>query len=199
MVAAKKIMTVLIVTSALTVVTSASMTPVSPSVGAPSRVSPVLYRTSSEPTDVFSVSDDWPCHGGLVSLTAPFLPQTKAEAGLAEKTKAPQVLADNQSSLSLCLYVLMGIGLCKVVPSVRKLPLDCVPDWYHSGGPFQLGHRYALSPDCLTHTPVCCFIQPDCKGENPMPQFRREMIVSLWRKSQCTPAIFACRGPPLHP
>jgi hypothetical protein len=167
----------------------ASMTPVSPalvSVSSPS----VPDRTSPQPGDRDAVDL---CVNWLDAVDLDSLPQ--AAVGEARAAKPVQVLADHQSSLSLCLYVLMGIGLCKTVPSVRKMSLGCIPDWYHDGGPSQVGHSHAVAPD-LCFAPVICFIQPESLTEDFTPKYDRGTIAFLLRESLFTPNLLASRGPP---
>jgi hypothetical protein len=132
----------------------------------------------------------------LDSLPAGFLPQADAQAGQLSETKPAQILTDRQNSLSLCLYALLGLGLCRSAPLVRKFHLSCIPDWYHNSGPSQIGHSFAISPDCLLSAPVVCFIQPDCETEDVAPQYFSGTIAALLRKSQFTPTTLASRGPP---
>lgn len=114
----------------------------------------------------------------------------------AADTAAVHIATDRQNSLHLCLYAMLSMGLCKSVPYVKKVAIGIVPQWYHDGGPFQIGHSHAISPDCLDSAPVYCFIQPDVAAGNPTPQCRQRSIVSLWRTSQFTPSVLASRGPP---
>ncbi len=106
------------------------------------------------------------------------------------------VLSDRQNSFNLCLYALVGLGLCKSAPWVKKIRFGMIPAWYCDAGPFQVGHSHVIPPDCLISAPACCFVPPRCGPEPPLPRYRREAIVSLWRKSQFTPTILASRGPP---
>ncbi len=194
MVAAKKIILVTFVALAFTAMARANMTTVSSLAVAPVS-SPALGRTDLQQTDVLDLSVGWPGAAGLGSLPAACLPEAKTETGDALQAKPPQVLADHQSSLTLCLYVLMGVGLCKTVPSVKKFSLGCIPDWYHTGGPFQVGHSQAVQPD-LRPMPVLCFIQPQSTTDDPTPEYYRGVIVSLVRASLFTPNQLASRGPP---
>lgn len=138
-----------------------------------------------------SVVDDW----GLLS-TVP-LASAGTDAGSADESRPVPILSDRQDSRSLCFYALFTLGFCKSAPWVKKLSLGVVPGWYHDGGPFQVGHSHAISPDCLTVAPGYCFIQPGKITHDPLPHYRREMIISLWRESQFTPTVLASRGPPL--
>lgn len=116
--------------------------------------------------------------------------------GAASHVTAVQIASDRQNSLHLCLYALLTMGLGKSVPYVKKFSLGVVPQWYHDGGPFQVGHSHAIAPDCLDAVPVYCFIQPESGAEDLTPLFRHKTIVSLWRESQFTPLALASRGPP---
>jgi hypothetical protein len=116
--------------------------------------------------------------------------------GAAPDVAAVQIASDRQNSLHLCLYALLTMGLGKSVPYVKKFSLGVVPQWYHDGGPFQIGHSQAISPDCLDSAPVYCFIQPESGAEDPSPQYRPGAVVSCWRTSQFTPSALISRGPP---
>ncbi len=131
---------------------------------------------------------------GSFPLALDLLPDADTEQ--AGDIQAIPITADGQDSLSLCLYALLGLGLGRSAPFVKKLHIGCIPDWYHSGGPFQIGHSQVMEPDCLCHAPVYCFIQPDNAAGSPLPRYRCEAIVCLWRTSQYTPAVLASRAPP---
>ena len=123
------------------------------------------------------------------------VPAVHGDAGQIRETRNVPILTDGQNSFSLCLYALLGLGLCKSVPLVRKVSFGYIPQWYHDGGPVQVGHSFAISPDCLCSAPVC-FVQPDGPAENPIPRYDFPTVVSRWRNSQLTPAVFASRAPP---
>lgn len=190
-------MTVAFMALAMTASACANMAPVVSLSAIVPVSSPVLGLTDLQQTDVLDMSIDWPGIAGLDFLPAACWPEAKTEAAEAQQAKAPQVLADSQSSLTLCLYVLMGVGLCRAVPSVRKLSLDCIPDWYHDGGPVQVGHSQAIGPDlCLT--PLVSFIQPESTAEDLAPKYDWGTIVFLVRKSLFPPNLLASPGPPLQ-
>jgi hypothetical protein len=118
---------------------------------------------------------------------------------IAPPVKAPQHAIDlngGPGSANLCLYALVGLGLCSAPHWIRRLHFGHIPEWYHDGGPFQIGHSFAVSPESLRPVPVYCFIQPDDTAEEYIPRHRLGTIVSLWRKSQFSPDVFASRGPP---
>ena len=133
----------------------------------------------------------------LDSLSSEFLSKAIAHGSPTSQTQVVQVFAKEPRSLDLCLYALMGLGLCKSAPWVKKLSVGHIPEWYHNAGPYQIGHSFAISPDCLCSTPVCCFVQPDDATEDRVPQHRQETVVCLWRTSQFAPQALASRGPPL--
>jgi hypothetical protein len=87
--------------------------------------------------------------------------------------------------------------LCSSAHWVKRLSFGFVPEWYHNGGPFQIGHSYAVTPESLCPVQVCCFIQPFCTEDNHLPQYFLKTVTSLWRKSQFTPCVLASRGPPV--
>jgi hypothetical protein len=131
----------------------------------------------------------------LDSLPLRSLPISNGDAGQTGWTQPVQVLSDGQTRFSLCLYALMGLGLCRPAPWVKRLSFGCIRDWYHDGGPHQIGHSHGVGPDlCLA--PVICFIQPVCTAEDHAPQYHLATVVFLWRKSQFTSSVLAARGPP---
>lgn len=108
------------------------------------------------------------------------------------------VLAEQQNSASLCLYALLGLGLCKAAPCVKKWSWGGLPEWYHEGGPFQIGHSVAVAPDCLCPTLVCHFLPPPDLGMERASNYEWG-LARLWPKSQYLPTVCAPRGPPFLP
>ena len=126
-----------------------------------------------------------------------FLPQAGMDdAGQTSQTPYALELTGRPDSSSLCLYALMGLGLCSAPHWIRRLSLGFIPQWYHEGGPFQIGHSHAATPESLCSLHVCFLIPPDDRAEHLIPQYRLRSILSLWRKSQFTPTVSAPRGPP---
>jgi hypothetical protein len=198
MVGRGKTITVLIGGLALCATIRADMVPLASADTVSLRSSQACLATDLQATDSSSQSVTLTGLTDLGSLSLGFLPEPTAEGRKTVATQSAQILADKQNSLNLCLYALLGLGLCRSAPFVKKLHLGVIPDWYHSGGPYQVGNSFAISPDCLSPTPVCCFIQPDSPSatQASQPQFHRGDVVSLWRKSQFTPTVLASRGPP---
>ncbi len=109
-----------------------------------------------------------------------------------------QIASDSgQSSLSLCLSALVSLGLYTSMHSVKKLSFGFDPQWYHTGGPFRIGHSMAICLDSVCPVPVCCLAQPDHGVANTVPKTRFGTVVSQWRTSQFTPELLAARGPPV--
>ena len=191
-----KTIAVLVAVLAVTATVGADMVPLTPLEAG--------YRPSPQtciPTDPRLPGPSNPYAGfagiaDLGSLPVGFPPQPNAEAGPTSETTPSRILTDGQNSLSLCLYALLSFGLYRSAPLVKKLHLGYLPDWYHSGGPFQIGHSLAISPDCLRSAPVYCFIQPGSTVEDCLPLYYRGTIASLVRKSQFAPTGLASRGPP---
>ncbi len=106
------------------------------------------------------------------------------------------ILSDQQDSLVLCLYGLLGFGAFRSLSCVRRFSFTIIPDWYHSGGPVQIGHSLVIAPDCQASTSVCCLVQPDPPSQDHLSDYHSGIIESLWRRSQFTPTTLAARGPP---
>jgi len=121
-----------------------------------------------------------------------------ADTGQTSDLQNLRSFTDGPGSFALCLYALIGLGLCQAAPWVKKLSFEFIPEWYHDGGPFQIGHSHAVTPETLYPAPACCFVQPACKVESLIPQYSQRTIVSLWRKSQFTSSVIASRGPPVR-
>lgn len=184
-----------IVVLATTVPLRADMTPVSSSNGGYRPSFPARDLTVAQPVGPFNRFNGL----GVIDLSAvPAWPSLSSQnhAEQLRQTRSLPILVDGQNSACLCLYALLGLGLCRSVPLVRKLSCGVIPDWYHHGGPFQIGHSHAVGPDCLCSVMVVCFIQPDCTARDFLPQYYWGTIASLLRKSLFTPNVLASRGPP---
>ena len=136
------------------------------------------------------------CLFGLTASPTEAWPDPKAGAAEASEPEHYQVLTDGSTSFDLCLYALIGLGLCRSGHWVRRPSLGFVPEWYHHGGPFQIGHSQALMPGSLCPVLVCCFIQADRTGQDHVSQYRLGRVLALGRKLQCTPDVIASRAPP---
>jgi hypothetical protein len=189
----RKIIAVFVGVLAIGVTADADMMPVS-AVDAPCLAPATVAKQPDLQSTSLSVPFGHPDLADLSSLPSVFPPELGSQADTMRGT--PLIRTDEQDSLGLCLFALLGLGLCKSAPYVKKFSFGTVPDWYHTGGPFQVGHSHAISPDCLYQAPVHCFIQPESPRKDPMPRYRQEAIMCLWRTSQFTPAVLASRAPP---
>jgi hypothetical protein len=156
----------------------------------------VCPQTALLYTNAPSVADDI-FESSLDLLVDKSLPVAPADVSQDNPIEDNQILTEGNSSFSLCLSALIGFSLLGSTHWVKKVHIGLIPEWYHDGGPLQVGHSYAISPDCLCATPVCCFIQPVHIQDNLQnQQYRYRAIVSLWRNSQFTPQVITLRGPP---
>lgn len=127
------------------------------------------------------------------ALPFDFPPESDAEPDA--ETPPVSVLTEGQCSLHLCLYALVGLGVFHSGSYVKRLHLGHIPDWYHHGGPAEIGGHLAVRPDCLVDAALC-FVQPDAACPLLPEQYHRATIAPLLRKSQFTPTALASRGPP---
>jgi hypothetical protein len=194
----RKVITVLMGAAAVCAISHADMMPLCPA--ETGLRPPSLASTPADPCPT-RLSIAWAPFTDIVSLgTSPigFLSLPDPERAHIGETRPAQVLTDGQSSLTLCLYALLGLGICRSAPFVKRFQLSCVVDWYHSGGPFPIGHSFVISPDCVPLTPFFCFIQrePTAATGGLLPHFSQGIVVSLWRQCQFAPITLAPRGPP---
>ncbi len=127
--------------------------------------------------------------------SAGFGPLLDAASAEAAEPASVQVLADRSNSLDLCLYALVGLGVLRSGHWIRKPSLGFIPEWYHAGGPYQVGHSHATGPDACCRAAIC-LVQPACRPQGLLAPYRRATLAPLLRKSQSTPAVLAPRGPP---
>ncbi len=198
MVGVMKSITTAMVALAVASVVHADMMPISPPEGGARWTQCACVQTAlGQPSDSQG-STTFRSTIGWDLLPVGFSPDVNRLAGDVAPEKPAQILMDRQDSLTLCLYALLGLGLCRSAPLIKKFHLGCIPDWYHSGGPSQIGHSFVLSPDCHITALAFCFIQPEptAATQDLLPQRRRGIVVSLWRQSQFTLSVLASRGPP---
>ena len=191
----RKLPTALIVVLVVTVIVRADMIPVSWPDAGYQQLPHVCGQIDLEHTNLSSPSN-FPGVADLDLWSVEFLPEANADVSQTSEMQHPQILTNGQGSFNLCLSALIGLGLCSSAHWVKRLSFSFVPEWYHDGGPFQIGHSFAVSPESLCPAPVYCFIQLVCTVEDSIPQYRLRTVVSLWRKSQFTPVVLASRGPP---
>lgn len=174
-------------------VVSADMMPISPLESGYRGVTHLRARTDYRTAEPVSFAY------GTVDLNSDsvrLLPEVGADACPACGPRHCRSWAKESGSLGLCLSALISLGLCSLGHRVKTLPFGLIPEWYHAGGPFQIGHRYAATPESLCGLQVCCLEPPDNPTEDSLLHYRRGTIHSLWRKAQFTPTALASRGPP---
>ena len=193
--------TILAMVIALTAISAvhADMMPVDQLQGEGLQSSPVWTQVSALPACVEATVTHGPGGTDLNLTSVALIPQANADVEQICQTEPLHVLAYEPGSLNLCLYALIGLGLCRSAPWVKKLSFGYVPDWYHDGGPYQIGHSRAIGPEFLCRAAVdCCFIQLDETCEVPLSQCYLGTVVSLLRKSLFVPGRLSSRGPPVN-
>ncbi len=157
-----------------------------------SRVCLVRDRQDTCPSDVLG-------HTAIVdevqALLVRYAPDWEDTVRPAGERPPTQILSDRQGSLSLCIYALIGLGLFRSAPLVKKLSFGGIPAWYDDGGPRQVGHSFAIAPDCLCAAPLC-FVQPPDAMAEKVRRYHFARVIALWRKSQFAAAVLASRAPP---
>jgi hypothetical protein len=191
----KKVIAVVMALAAVSVV-HADMMPVGqPCAGSPESLL-VYEQTPVQPTGVSALSIHSPSIADLDLTSGELIHEL--DAGQIRAAAPSQVLAYEPGSLNLCLYALIGLGLCRSAPWVKRLSFGFVPDWYHDGGPYQIGHSHAIGPESLSCALVYCFVQPECTSLDLLPQHYLGKVASLLRQSLFVPGRLASRGPPVH-
>jgi hypothetical protein len=196
MVGRGKIIPILIGAVSLCAVVRADMVSLSPAV-----TGCVPSQQTRLTVDSPSASSSTPCLGfaeivDFSWLLVDSLAEPKAETGQADEAKSPQILMDRQSSVSLCLYALLGLGLCRSAPWVKRLHFGCLPDWYHSSGPYQIGHGYAIAPDCRRSALLPCFVPPGHQPDDISPRCFPGTIASFLKRPRVVCWELGSRGPP---
>ncbi|MBN1361367.1 MAG: hypothetical protein JW993_12285 [Sedimentisphaerales bacterium] len=188
---------IFLVVLAATACVRADMVPTSAWDGAPCPAAAdrdVTDRAEPSPARLIGGSVD------LETLAFACLPETEVSTavGIASYDSTPEpvrLLNRDRGSLELCLYALMGLGLCKSAPWFKRLSFSFIPDWYHQGGPYQIGGSHAVGPDCFCSVALC-FVQPRNAAADSLLPYRTGTIASLLRQSQFSPNVLSSRGPP---
>lgn len=122
----------------------------------------------------------------------------ETRTGIEQAAEPPSllVLSNEDSSIGLCFYGLLSLGLCKAAASVKMLSLCVVSACCYDGGLFDSDHSLALSRDCLAPAPAYCYVPTDGRAKNTLPRYCQKAILALLRQSQCTPTAQSLRGPP---
>ena len=138
------------------------------------------------------------CISDIDLWSVDFSPEEVVETRQIPEIEQLHRLTDEHNNLEFCLSALISLGLCCSVRWMKRHSLGFIPEWYHEGGPFQIGHSHAVMPGTLCPAPPCCLVQPSCTPDNHLRRYCLKTVISTWRKSQFTPAVIASRGPPLY-
>lgn len=103
-----------------------------------------------------------------------------------------QELPPSPSSLHLVFTAFGVFGAWQLTHSARKLQFGNLPEWYHTGGPVQVGHATPFDLEMVA-PPVCLFAQPLAP---PRPFLNLMWEVASACRLQFTPLATAPRGPP---
>ncbi len=133
---------------------------------------------------------DFAC-GGLTRSAAALAPPAVAET--SDEPDALRQLPEAPSSLVLGLTALAGLGLYHAGQTIRKVQFAPAPDWYHTGGPQQIGHATPLDLDSWD-LPLC--VLDEVTPEIPQIIRFREGAV-LESPLNRLPVATAPRAPPL--
>jgi hypothetical protein len=68
-------------------------------------------------------------------------------------------MPESPGSSALFLSAMMSLGAWHLIRSSREFHFGSMPEWYHSGGPKQIGHVTPFNLD-FTSLPLCLFDQP---------------------------------------
>lgn len=163
-----------------------------PPVPPTSSASPAASESSDEST--------WSADRGMANLALPSFASCVELSVTTEQVDAAQplgILPHDRGSVDLCLYALLGLGLCRSGQLARRSTLGFIPGWYHAGGPYQIGHSHAVGPETLCPIPLYCFIQPDAEVDDVLSSSRLGAFASLPEPAQYVPAGIISRGPPV--
>ena len=98
------------------------------------------------------------------------------------------------ASLSLVLAGLGSLGTWQLGRAARHAHFGDVPDWFHAGGPVQIGYAFIANPDCTPALDFSAFDQP-IANRPVLHRMRCEPPLIL--QPQCILVTESPRGPPL--
>ena len=78
------------------------------------------------------------------------------------QTRIVEVIPPAPDSASLVLWALGSAAVWQLGRSTHKFGLHVAPDWYHTGGPTQVGHATPLDLD-FGDMPLAVFARPACR------------------------------------
>jgi hypothetical protein len=143
----------------------------------------------------FTFTGFWPLRTAYAVLGLPDAAATEsADWTPDDKPPVIQSLPPGPSSVALVLSALASFGVFHAGRSIRKIHLAGLPEWYHHGGPVQIGHVTVFDPRFAA--PALCKYESPVQHDPPPGWDRRwEREIDPDRLSEflrlCTP-----RGPP---
>jgi len=117
-----------------------------------------------------------------------------------ESTAATRVIRELPglpSSTELFLSAMLGMGAWQLVRTTKHLHLASVPEWYHHGGPVQIGH--AVPCDLQFAPAVLCVFDRPAVGVTLCPERTWADYVPIKSDQPFLRSSVALRGPPLLP
>lgn len=122
-------------------------------------------------------------------------PAVDFSAPLTPARRKAIALPPGPSSITLFFMAFGSLGVWHVGRSARNgnLHFGHMPDWYHTGGPLQVGHAAAIDPQ----------FQPQVLSPLEAPINGPTLVYQLWRdvplhcEPQFCPTLTAPRGPPV--
>lgn len=112
-------------------------------------------------------------------------------------TRVIRELPGLPSSSELFLSAMLGMGAWQLVRSTKHLHLASVPEWYHHGGPTQIGH--AVPCDLQFAPAVLCVFDRPAVGVTLRPERTWADYVPIKSDQPFLRSSVALRGPPLLP
>ena len=112
-------------------------------------VDPSTCVQSAHNLDTLFCTSSTGYYSALPSGETSFLAESLNGDTLRELPPAP-------SSISLVLSALASLGAYHGARSLKRLHFDFTPEWYHSGGPAQIGHATPLQLEFVRATLAIC-------------------------------------------
>ena len=138
----------------------------------------------------------------VLSRLTPWSSSEALDRGVSTTTRTNRnvvMVPPGPSSVSLFLSALAGVGAWQLGRNAHKLHLGALPEWYHAGGPSQIGSSTPFDLSfSLTALPICGF-------ENCLPAGKTDLppaVYRLWGEpaSRIPAGLYALptdpRGPP---
>ena len=122
--------------------------------------------------------------------------EVPSDFGSASGTGQPAALPPAPESALLAMSGLLSLGAIQLGRNVRKLGLGTLPvEWYHDGGPAQVGHSTPFDLEAgFSALPVCFFAEPPEAGTAVLHRVRG--LRPARGAVQCHLTTESPRGPP---